>query len=174
MVSSVDLNCSVDPGQVLKYVSDVLVLDDLTSSAQRSQSEFERFQQEQMQAFQEQQGNSLRSRSYGTPSAEGSYAHAAQNPTTMNRFQRTRMEEEEDLRKAIEASLADSGEQGMSLASEQVRRTNETVPLVASSNQPVDETTTTTESLTSPTSPDVQEGQGFVGGLVASIFEVSR
>ena len=84
------------------------------------------------------------------------------------------MEEEEDLRKDIEASLADSGEQGTSLASGQVRRTNETVPLVASSNQPVDETTTTTESLTSPTSPDGQEDQGFVGGLIASIFEVSR
>ena len=144
-----------------------------------------------MQAFQEQQYSSggLRNRAGTGGPQEGTYASAAQTqaPATLNRFQRTRMEEEEDLRKAIEASLAESGarstsgaeaeNQGTSLAASELRsnvRTNETVPLVASSNQPVDDTTTTTESLTSPTSPDAQEGQGFVGGLVASIFEVSR
>jgi hypothetical protein len=136
-----------------------------------------------MQAFQEQQYSSggLRNRAGAEGSQEGTYASAAQTqiPATLNRFQRTRMEEEEDLRKAIEASLAESGagstsgagaeNQGTSLAASGLRsdvRTNETVPLVAS-DQPVDEMMTPTT-----TSLEASESKGFVDGLVSSVFEV--
>jgi hypothetical protein len=134
-----------------------------------------------MQAFQEQQETSsgLRNRVGAGEPQEGTYASAAQTqtrtPASLNRFQRTRMEEEEDLRKAIEASLAESGtgaeNQGTSLGASQLgsdARTNETVPLVAS-DQPVDEMTTTTL-----TSLEVPESKGFVDGLVSSVFEVRR
>jgi len=105
---------------------------------------------------------------------EGTYAGAAQTPATLNRFQRTRLEEEEDLRKAIEASLAESENQGTSLAnSGQDARTNETVPLVAS-DQPVDETMTTTIPSTPSASPEESGNKGFVDGLVSSVFEASR
>jgi hypothetical protein len=127
-----------------------------------------------MLAFQEQ-ASGLRPRSRGTPSAEGTYARVAQTAPTLNRFERTRLEEEEDLRKAIEASLAEPN-QGTSLASEPVGRTNETVPLV-SSEQPTDQQTMTEANplettTTGSTGPETDTNKGFVDGLVSSIFEV--
>lgn len=90
----------------------------------------------------------------------------------MNRFQRARMEEEEELKRAIEASLAESENQGTSsLANEEHgARTNETSPLVAS-DQPVAEKVTPTETSTSL---DESANKGFVDGLVSSVFEASR
>ena len=61
-----------------------------------------------MQAFQEQQYNSggLRNRGGAGGPQEGTYASAAQTqtPATLNRLQRTRMEEEEDLRLGVAES----------------------------------------------------------------------
>jgi O-acetyl-ADP-ribose deacetylase (regulator of RNase III) len=137
-------------------------IDPISSSRGGANVEFEQFQRQQRAVYEAQQNASL-GQSFENRSTEGTYASAISQSAPMNRFQRTRMEEEEDLRKAIEASLNEAHEQGTSSVLPAGERGNETSPVI--STQPAESMPPILETMG-------LNKKGFVGGLVASIFEV--